>query len=96
MPASARPEPGPLTRGIAAAVRDRYADAGYTQEQLGDVIGVSQQQASRILNGERPADADQLWALCEAVGLDFLAVVRDVLERAKTPRRPKGAAGRIL
>lgn len=75
MPSSPRPAAGPLTRAIVAVIAQRYADVGFRQETLGDLLGVSQQQVSRILRGERAADIDQLWTLCTAVGLDFIATV---------------------
>lgn len=49
-----------------------------TQAELGDLVGISQSQMSKVMLGKRVLTVDQLTAICHALGLS----VTDVVQRA--------------
>jgi transcriptional regulator with XRE-family HTH domain len=76
-----RAKPGPLSLAIAASINAERARKQVTQAQLAEVAGVSQQLMSDYLSGRKSPTPDQVQAMCEALGLDFLRVIADA-ERA--------------
>jgi DNA-binding Xre family transcriptional regulator len=56
---------------------DAFAASEFTsQTALGKVAGISQSQLSKHLRGERPLTIDELDALCMALHLSIVDVVR--------------------
>ena len=60
---------------IAAALEDGRQAIGMGQQQLADLIGVSQSQVSRMLSGERPLTIPELLKMCDALHLDAATVI---------------------
>lgn len=60
-------KPGPLRRTFIREWRDYR---GYTQEQLGDMIGVSHATIGRVENGKKPYDQQLLELLADALTTD--------------------------
>lgn len=67
---------GPLTRGIARVLRGELAKAQRNTTWFGNIIGVSQSQASKILRGLKPISLDQLQLAADAFGLRMSQVIR--------------------
>jgi transcriptional regulator with XRE-family HTH domain len=75
-PRSALPG-GAFSRALARVLRDAFEESKLTQAALGQLIGgVSQSQVSKYLLAKRPVNVDELDAICAALGLDIVAVVR--------------------
>jgi len=84
MPSGTRRPPGPLSRAIANILSDALGDAGIGQTELGEVVGISQSQLSKLLRAERALTIDELDRLCTALALDLI----DVITRADSARHP--------
>lgn len=74
MPAESRP--GPTSRAIASIIRDRAKDRGFNQTQLGERIGLSQQQMSLFLVGGRTLNVDRVQILCDLLDLKMTELFR--------------------
>jgi transcriptional regulator with XRE-family HTH domain len=70
-----------LARSIAVIFDEQLRMRRISQQTAGDHIGVSQQQMSRYLRGERPLDVDEIQGLCDLLGLDFHQTMRDAQDR---------------
>ncbi|RLP73660.1 XRE family transcriptional regulator [Mycetocola tolaasinivorans] len=66
-----------LTRKIAAILRGHMAQYGITQAELGEAIGVSQSQLSKLVRGVRPIELEQFVGMCESMGLDAGAILQE-------------------
>lgn len=75
--------PGRLARAIAAILDEEFKRLHITQEQLGARIGLVQSRVSIFLNGKRTLDINELELFCDALGLDFLDVVRRAVARLR-------------
>lgn len=76
-PRSALPG-GAFSRALAPVLRAAFEESKLTQAALGQMIGgVSQSQVSKYLLAKRPINADELDAMCTALGLDIVAVVAE-------------------
>ncbi|QIM19912.1 helix-turn-helix transcriptional regulator [Phycicoccus sp. HDW14] len=60
---------------VMKQIDDARKASGMSQEQLAELIGVSQGQVSRMLAAKSPASLAETIKLCDAVGLDLAAVV---------------------
>lgn len=89
MSGRAAPPPGRLSHQVAAVLRGRKAELQVTDQQIGDAIGVSQEQVSRFLKPTKVMMIEQTEALCEYLGLDFTATLRG--ERKLVEAQPSGA-----
>lgn len=69
-------EPSPLTKEIAAILREKMAREGIKDQALADATGMSRGQVQKIRTGIKQIDVDDLDRMCFAVGLVFLDVVR--------------------
>ena len=74
MPESRRS--GPTSRAIASIIRARAKKLGYNQTQLGESIGLSQQQMSLFLVGGRTLDVDRVQILCDLIDLKMTDLFR--------------------
>lgn len=54
------------------AARER---AGMTQDELAELVGVSQSQMSRMLSGVRPVTVPELLKMCDVLHLDAARVI---------------------
>lgn len=87
------PEPTALTRAIVDRLNIAYDEkksrGGLGQVRLGKLLGVSQGQVSRILNGKKPLYIEHIDAMCTALGLDLTEVLdtakRTVREQPVSP-----------
>ena len=77
MGSRSRNDVGPLSRAIAHILGDAFALTGGHQETLGELAGISQSQLSKYLRGERVMTVEELEALCRALDLDLVEVVRE-------------------
>ena len=69
---------------LGAAIDAARAEAGLTQEQLGELTGLGQTVISRIESGQRKIESLELLAIVRALGVDL----DELLAAAKT----RGAA----
>ncbi len=92
MPASAKPEPGPFTREVAAILSGLLARQGREQRDLAEAMGVSASQASRMLRGIKHWDVDHLDLACRFLRADLGAVVEEA-DRATVGRRGSDVGG---
>lgn len=67
-----------FARSVGAQLRAERAAAGLTRDELAEAAGVSVSTVRRIEGELRPANMDQIAALCAALGLN----VSDFLSRA--------------
>lgn len=66
-------------RAIAAVLDAALERQGMTQTELGDAVGISQPQVSKILSGLKPMTMSEMLNMCKALGL----VASEVLEQAE-------------
>jgi transcriptional regulator with XRE-family HTH domain len=55
-------------------------DQGLTQQNLGDMVGLSQTQISAYLRGDRFITLDELDDMCRALGLSLSDVIAEADE----------------
>ncbi|HEY7009072.1 MAG TPA: helix-turn-helix transcriptional regulator [Jatrophihabitantaceae bacterium] len=67
-----------MQRAIGAAVRDARDGAGLRQEDLGDLIGLSQDAIARLEKGERRVSLVTLGRIESALGRPFGSFTREV------------------
>ena len=60
---------------VMAAIEDARKSSGMSQDELANLLGVSQAQVSRMLAGERPATVAELFMMCAALNLDPAVVI---------------------
>lgn len=67
--------PGPLTKSIAAILREAVEERGLTQTQVAEAIDQSQSQVSKYLRGEVVMDAEEIDRICRLVGMSIADVI---------------------
>ncbi|TFC92024.1 MULTISPECIES: helix-turn-helix transcriptional regulator [Cryobacterium] len=88
MPSGGTTQPGPLSVAVAEILRREFNRSDFvSQKALGAAVGISQSQMSKHLRGERVLDVDQLDALCDALNLQIVDVVRSAQAAARRRRR---------
>ena len=60
---------------ITGNLRAEMARRGITQQQVADVLGLSQAAVSRRLLGQSPISIDQLFAITEHFGIDMASII---------------------
>jgi transcriptional regulator with XRE-family HTH domain len=55
---------------VAELLLSARVQKGLTQEQLGEMVGFAQNTIARIENCRFSPNADQLYAICEALNID--------------------------
>jgi transcriptional regulator with XRE-family HTH domain len=70
-----------------AKLRSRRVLRGLTQQQLGDMLGMSRSMVSRIETGDRPLEPDQIVSLCRALECRLEHIIEDTLIDALIGRR---------
>ena len=66
------------------AIRYRMETSGYTQADLGRLLG-SRQRASDVLNGKRPLTMRMAWRLNREWGIPAEALIRPLATRGREP-----------
>jgi DNA-binding phage protein len=66
-----------VTRLLAVEAEERM----WTQVLLSARTGISQPQLSRAFRGTRVLTLDEMAAVCDALGLNLLAVIREAQQR---------------
>lgn len=61
--------PNPVDKHVGMQVRARRALLGYSQERLGDAIGLTFQQVQKYERGTNRVSASRLWDLAAALGV---------------------------
>jgi transcriptional regulator with XRE-family HTH domain len=56
---------------VAEILLSARVQKGLTQEQLGELVGFAQNTIARIENCRFSPNADQLYAICEALGIEI-------------------------
>jgi transcriptional regulator with XRE-family HTH domain len=77
----------PEYRVLLALLRQRRQTAGITQVECSAALGRSQSYVSDVERGVRRLDVVQLRDLCQVLGQDFVAFVRDFEKAISRPRR---------
>jgi transcriptional regulator with XRE-family HTH domain len=72
-----------LSALIAEILKAAYVESGRTQGDVGAAAGISQSQVSKLLRGVRVPDVDELEALCDALDLDVVEVVREAVQKRR-------------
>lgn len=91
------PEFKDLDRNIGRRIRETRAIQGWSQENLGDVSGISSQQISKYEDGTNSIAACRLWAIAEALKVPVLFFFENIesdVERIM-PRRTLQTAQKI-
>ena len=73
-------DPGPLTRELASIIKGYLARRGKEQQDLAAAVGISPAQMSRMLNGKKHWDLDQLDRAAAFLDFDALEVLREAAE----------------
>lgn len=60
---------------IAGNLRAEMARRGVTQQQVAEVLGLSQSAVSRRLLGQAPISIDQLFEITERFGIDMASII---------------------
>jgi transcriptional regulator with XRE-family HTH domain len=76
-----------LTSTVAANIRGRRAVLGWRQEDLAERLGWTQRVVSRIEQGQRVLDLDELSRLCDVLGVGLPDLLAGADERKATPLR---------
>jgi DNA-binding Xre family transcriptional regulator len=76
--ATPTPEPGIFTKRIADLLRARMERFKINQGDVSPYVGVSQSQLSKMLNGKRTINLDQLDIMCQMLDLEATELVREV------------------
>lgn len=66
-----------VLQGMLRKIRE---DAGLTQYELADALGVPQSVISKIESGERRVDVVELRAICRVCGVELVDMVRSFAE----------------
>lgn len=93
MPTGKQPESGPFARAISAEFRASMARQRISGPQLAEMSGRSQSYLSKRLRDEVPFTANDMEAICAALGEDLLHLVHAAV-RASSPGRDAGRSKR--
>ena len=74
-------------------LRALRADKALLQSDLAERLGIPQQYISRFETGETRMDVAQLWFFCEAVGVSFSTLCKQ-LDKDFTRSKPPEGRGR--
>lgn len=84
-----------LYREIGARLRRRRAEAGLTQAQLADLIGVLRTSITNLEAGRQKAPLPVLYDACLALGVEIAAILPTVAEVAREVDLPVEVAGAV-
>lgn len=77
MARGSKAEPGALTVEVASILRAHIARKQLRQIDIAETVQISTSQLSDIVNGKKQIDIELLEAVCLAMDLDFMSVLRD-------------------
>lgn len=80
MPRAAKPDPGPLSLAVAEILRAQVGRLGVPKTAVAAATGRSYTQVNEIIRGVSQADIEQLDDICQALGLDLTATIREAEE----------------
>lgn len=81
----------PLTRALAERLRVEMAKLRIQQTDLARLSGVGQSTISRVLAEKRVLTTDELFALCDALGVDAGAVLTEARASAAPAPEPEAS-----
>lgn len=70
-------------------LREARAEAGVTQTELGERLGIPQAAISKIERGERRLDIVELHEWCAALGVEFVGFAANLQSAWTVPARPR-------
>lgn len=79
MPPKVQPQPGPFARAVSDQIRHALTDHRVSGAQLARMIGRSQSYMSTRLRNIGAFTADDVEAICDALGEDLLGLLRDAV-----------------
>lgn len=79
MPSKSHPPPGPFAKAVSDQVRYALTDHRVSGAALARMIGRSQSYMSTRLRNEGAFSADDIEAICDALGEDLLGLLRDAV-----------------
>ncbi len=93
MPTGKQPEAGPFARAISAEIRESMARQRVSGPMLAGRTGISQSYLSRRLLDKVAFTANDIEAICKALGEDILALIAAAVDAAglsteTPPERP--------
>ena len=79
--------PHPVDVHVGSAIRKLRRDAGMTQQQLAEMVGIKFQQIQKYETGANRVSASRLWDIADALGVQisfFFEGLEDAQAAAKT------------
>lgn len=77
MPRAPKAPPAPISLAIARILTETMEAKGINKSELSRISGIQRTMTSDIVRGLQQADIEQLKALCEALDLNWIDVIRD-------------------
>jgi transcriptional regulator with XRE-family HTH domain len=77
MPRAPKAPPGPLSLAVARILSATMEADGVSKSELARRSGIQRTMASDIVRGLQQADIEQVQALSEALGLNWITVLHD-------------------
>lgn len=87
VPAGKTPESGPLARAVSEEVRVAMTRRRVTAKQLAEQAGMSANYLGKRLRNESPFNANDIEAICAALGEDLWAFLRATADAAERNHR---------
>jgi transcriptional regulator with XRE-family HTH domain len=85
--------PGPFAQSIAAEIRAELGRQHLTKRGLADMLGEPHVTVTRWVNGDGPMSFDSMDAICEALGVSVVDILRRAEESkgdaVPAPRPPR-------
>lgn len=84
--ADAGSEPHPIDRHVGARIRIRRREAGLTQSQLAEAVGVTFQQVQKYERAANRISASKLWEIAQVLGVSVAYFYEGLGEPAHAER----------
>jgi transcriptional regulator with XRE-family HTH domain len=81
VPSGKQPEPGKFARAVSAQIRSSMAAQRISGAQLAAMAGLSRSYTSKRLRDEAAFTANDVEAICEALGEDLLQLLSAAVRR---------------
>lgn len=92
--------PGPFAQSIAAEIRAELGRQHQSKRWLAEQIGEPHVTVTRWVNGDGPMSFDSMDAICEALGVSVVDILRRATENKSdalpTPRPPRTRRSRAV
>lgn len=79
MPSKSQPTPGPFARAVSDQIRHALTDHRVSASSLARMIDRSQSYMSTRLRNQASFTANDVEAICEALGEDLMGLLRDAV-----------------